>query len=191
MRKKILFLGYSSKKTKIIKHLKKKNFVYFHGQKNLSKKLVSIYDIVISFGYKKIIKKNILQSLSRPPINLHISYLPYNKGAHPNFWSFIENTPKGVSIHEIDEKIDNGKIIFRKKIAFKDNKKLTFKKAYLILFTELEKLFIKNSYTIINKRYRSFRPKIYGTFHNKKDLPKNFSSWNIEIKKYLTKYYNS
>ena len=51
-------------------------------------------------------------------INLHISYLPYNKGAHPNFWSWVKNTPKGVSIHLISEKIDAGDIIFQKKLIF-------------------------------------------------------------------------
>lgn len=45
-----------------------------------------------------------------------MSYLPYNKGTHPNYWSFIENTPKGVMIHEIDKGIDTGNIIVQKKI---------------------------------------------------------------------------
>jgi len=45
--------------------------------------------------------------------------LPYNKGSHPNFWSFIENSPKGVSIHEIDEGIDTGKLIASKKLLLK------------------------------------------------------------------------
>ena len=51
-------------------------------------------------------------------INLHISYLPYNKGAHPNFWSFADNTPSGVTIHEVNENLDSGNIIFQKKIEF-------------------------------------------------------------------------
>ncbi|MCL0081308.1 hypothetical protein M1N64_03665 [Peptococcaceae bacterium] len=41
-------------------------------------------------------------------INLHISFLPWNRGADPNFWSFIENAPVGVSIHYLDEGIDTG-----------------------------------------------------------------------------------
>ena len=62
-------------------------------------------------------------------INLHISYLPYNRGAHPNFWSFVENTPSGVSIHQVDSGIDTGKIVIQKQINFnllKNKKKLTF-----------------------------------------------------------------
>ena len=84
-----------------------KNFLTFRDAKS--------YDLIISFGYNKILKKNILEKISRPPINLHISYLPYNRGAYPNFWSFIKETPKGVSIHEINEGIDKGGIIARKK----------------------------------------------------------------------------
>jgi methionyl-tRNA formyltransferase len=45
-----------------------------------------------------------------------LSYLPFNRGAHPNFWSFIEKTQAGVSIHKINKGIDTGNIILRKKI---------------------------------------------------------------------------
>ena len=48
------------------------------------------YDLIISFGYKHIIKKEVISNSNIPIINLHISYLPWNKGAHLNFWSFNE-----------------------------------------------------------------------------------------------------
>ena len=48
-------------------------------------------------------------------INLHLSYLPFNRGKNPNVWSIIESTPCGATIHKIDEKIDTGKIYVRKK----------------------------------------------------------------------------
>ena len=47
-------------------------------------------------------------------INLHISYLPYNRGSYPNYWSFKENTPNGVSIHHIDDGIDTGPVLVQK-----------------------------------------------------------------------------
>ena len=88
-------------------------------KKNLTKKILNKnFDVIISFGYRKIIKK-FLQSLKRPIINLHVSYFNFNRGSHPNFWSFIEGTPKGVSIHEINEIIDSGNLILRKKNIFK------------------------------------------------------------------------
>ena len=46
-------------------------------------------------------------------INLHISILPWNKGADPNFWSWFDETPKGVSAHLITDDIDAGPVIGR------------------------------------------------------------------------------
>ena len=108
MTKYIYFLGYSKKKTRLINFLENKKdikLVHLHN-KDLSSKNAITADLIISFGYKKIIKKKILEFVKRPIINLHISFLPYNRGSHPNYWSFINNTPKGVTIHEIDHEID-------------------------------------------------------------------------------------
>lgn len=185
--KKILFLGYTSKKTKLISILKKKYKVKEFGQKKLNKKAANSYDIIISFGYRKIISEKILASLYRPPINLHMSYLPFNRGAHPNYWSFVEGGPIGISIHEINKKIDGGKIIIRKKIKIKLDKKLTFKKSYEILKKEIENLFLKNYNSILKRNYNLKKYKSKGSFHLKKDLPENLKSWNEKILNYLHK----
>ena len=188
MKKKIIFLGYNKKKTKIIDFLRKKKYrVILGGNKKLNIKFLSNSDLILSFGYNKIISKKILSKLPKPPINLHISYLPYNKGSHPNYWSFVENTPSGVSIHEVDEGIDTGKIIYRKKITFKKKHKLTFQKAYNILIKEIEKLFFKNYKFLINNTYKTKTVRSKGTYHKKNELPKNIKSWNIKIIEYLKK----
>jgi methionyl-tRNA formyltransferase len=191
---KILFLGYKSKDTKIIKFLKKKNFlVKEHGQKFLYYKNSIDTDAIISFGYRKIIKSSLIKKINRPIINLHMSYLPYNRGSHPNFWSFIDKTPSGVSIHEIDTGIDTGKIIFQKKINFKLNRLLTFEDTYNKLFIELENLFIKKWKLILEGKYKTKKNYFLeqGTFHKKKDLPKNIYSWKISIYDYLKNYNKS
>ena len=104
MYKYIYFLGYSKKKTRLISFLKKKKKIKLVQlfNKDLSLKNAARADLIISFGYKKIINQNILNIVKRPIINLHISYLPYNRGKYPNYWSFVNKTPKGVTIHEID-----------------------------------------------------------------------------------------
>ena len=184
--KRICFLGYSKKNTKLISYLRKKKFkVTEYNNKLLTKKISHKYDLIISFGYKKIIKKNVLDNLKRPIVNLHISYLPFNRGSHPNYWSFVENTPKGVSIHEIDEQIDSPNIILRKKIFFKKSKKLTFSGTYKILIKNIENLSIKNFDSIIKKKYKIKKLNLKGTLHYKKDLPKDFKNWNLEIDEYL------
>jgi len=185
-----LFLGYGSKKTKIIKFVKKKGIKVKHLNRKIYLKDIKNIDLVISFGYQKIIKKKILKKLSRPPINLHMSYLPFNRGSHPNFWSFIKNSPKGVTIHEINQGIDTGKIIFRKKFILNPRIKKfsTFKKTYNFLFKELESLFITKFNKISDNKYRVFKQHKKYTFHYLSELPKNLTNWNtciIKFKKIL------
>ena len=190
MIKNICFLGYSKNETKLISFLKKKKYVkliHLHN-KNLTLKEASKADLIISFGYKKIIKKKILKIVKRPIVNLHISYLPFNRGSHPNYWSFVKKTPKGVTIHEIDEKIDQGKIIKRKKINFNklvNSKNLTFQNTYIILKKEIEDLFINNFNMILRYKYKTFKARGKGSYYKKADLPKNFKNWNSKINQYL------
>ena len=47
--------------------------------------------------------------------NFHPSLLPRNKGKYPPFWAFYrKETNQGVTCHEINEKIDDGQIVFQK-----------------------------------------------------------------------------
>ncbi len=189
MKKKIIFLGYSLTQTNLIKFLRsKKNIVRIYRNRNLNRKIIEKADLIISFGYRKIIKSSHLKFPKRPIINLHISYLPYNRGSHPNFWSFVEKTIKGVTIHEIDSKIDNGPIILRKKVIFKNKKDLTFTETHKILIKTIEKLFIQNYDQIISGNYSRKKINFKGTFHKASQLPKNIKSWNVKIFDYLKNY---
>jgi methionyl-tRNA formyltransferase len=182
-----LFLGYSEKKTCLIKFLKNRGLNVKNKSRHLNKSDLLNNDIYFSFGYKQILPKNILKFAKRPIINLHMSYLPYNRGAHPNFWSFVNKTPSGVSIHEIDGGIDSGPIIYQKKFKFdyKRNKNLTFKFTYNSLFKELEKLFKKKINFLISQKYMSKKQKKIYPLNKKKDLPNNLKSWNIKIYNYI------
>ena len=93
MKKKILFLGYDKNQTSLIRFLRKRKYLVTENKQKIIKyNKIKNYNLIISFGYNKIIKQNILKKLHRPIINLHISYLPYNRGSNPNFWSFINNS---------------------------------------------------------------------------------------------------
>lgn len=128
-------------------------------------KLNSI-DFIISYGYRKIIKSDIISFMGESIINLHISYLPFNRGSHPNLWCHIENTQCGVSIHIIDEGIDTGKILLRRKI-FLNFKEHTFRSSYEILKKEIENLFDQNWKDIRTNKIKGFYPKEKGTYHNR------------------------
>ena len=122
----IIFLG--SKKTKqieIIKFLRDDGNTVFRTSKRIDSINIESYDFLISFGYRYIIRENILKYFGSKAINLHISFLPWNRGADPNFWSILEGTPKGVSIHIIDKGIDTGDIIAQENIVFEENDTLS------------------------------------------------------------------
>lgn len=75
---------------------------------------------VVSFGYRKIIPKHIIEQYRGRIINIHMSMLPWNRGAHPNFWAWFDDTPHGVSIHRISEDLDKGEILAQRKVSYLD-----------------------------------------------------------------------
>ena len=96
-------------------------------------------DIIVSYGCKHIIKKKLIDRFRNRIINLHISFLPYNRGADPNLWSFLEDTPKGVTIHLIDEGIDTGNILIQREVAMSPTD--TLRTSYARLSESIEELF--------------------------------------------------
>lgn len=160
------------------------------------------YDLLISYGYRYIIKKNVIESFNNRIINLHISLLPWNKGADPNIWSFLEDTPKGVTIHLIDEGIDTGPVLYQREIAF-DDKNETLATSYNKLNRLIQGLF-KEKWPEIETLEFSTRPQEgEGTIHFIKDMEKikflvQEKGWDtpvVELKnnynKYLDSYENS
>jgi methionyl-tRNA formyltransferase len=98
-------------------------------------------DWIVSYGYRHIIRKPVLSAFERRIINLHISFLPWNRGSDPNFWSWVDDTPKGVTIHLMDEGIDTGNIIAQEKTAFGPEE--TLSSSYDKLRHHLEDLFAR------------------------------------------------
>ena len=180
-RKKILFLGYDQNETIIIENLIKNNCEVWHTKEKILKPFDK-FDFVISYGYRYLLKNEIIDTLKIPIINLHISYLPWNRGAHPNFWSFYDKSISGVTIHLIDEGVDTGPILFQKIIDFSESEN-TFRKTYKRLHDEIEKLFLDNMEKIILKNYETYPQKGLGTFHLKTDLPNSFRGWDTIIDK--------
>ena len=190
---KVLFLGYEEKQNSLISGLRKnKKLIIDHKNEIISLDQVKKYDLVVCYGYRFKITKDIVENY-KEIFNLHISYLPFNRGAHPNFWSFIKNTPSGISIHKVDNGFDTGNIIFQKLIDFdlKNNKKtLTFNNTYKKLISEIEKLFLKNFEKLLNKDYKEQKQLDNGSFHKVKDLPINLKSWDQNIYDTIKEYNN-
>ncbi len=100
-------------------------------------------------------------------INLHISYLPWNRGADPNLWSFLDNAPKGVTTHYIDAGLDTGRILIQEEISFRYND--TPRTSYERLAAAIEILFRKSWPRIREGKAQSFPQPQGGSSHRLKD----------------------
>ena len=181
----VCFLGFDRDQTQLVEAVENRG-CHVH---EVSQKVDSLseYDVVVSFGYRHILSAELLQTLKRPALNLHISYLPFNRGAHPNFWAWIEGTPHGVTIHEIDDGIDTGPICFQQKVQFRNADK-TFSQTYLRLIREIEALFIDNIDDLLNGTYQARPQSGTGTYHNTRDLPEWMENWDITIEEARRQY---
>jgi methionyl-tRNA formyltransferase len=178
--KRVLFLGSGDYQSRIIKELESKSCVVIQTDEKIFEIDKSI-DLVISFGYRFIVDEHVILSSNIPMLNLHISLLPWNRGAHPVFWSFWDNTQSGVSIHIIDKGIDTGPILFQRPV-FIDASKESFASAYNKLNLELVDLFIENITSILTEKLEGKPQHGKSTFHFKRNLPSDFSGWNSNIK---------
>ena len=182
-------MGYDSSKTKIIDSIRKLGVRVIHqDKKEIEESKFESVDLVISFGYRHLLSETIVEKYS-PIINLHVSYLPFNRGSFANFWSFYDETQSGVSIHLIDKGIDTGDILYQKKIDF-DPKKMTFRETYNILLEQIEKLFLDNISQILSLKYPLIKQSHKGTYHHSKDFPSEFRGWDENIDKEINRLKN-
>ncbi len=103
-------------------------------------------DIIILAWWPYIIKGQLLDIPQMGWLNFHPAYLPYCRGKDPNFWAIRNGESYGVTLHFIDQRIDNGDIAFQKRIdiSWEDTGKSIYEKA----LTEIVNLF-KDNYTRI------------------------------------------
>ncbi len=164
----ILVLG--PKPSKIGKYLSKRGYSILEYDDPVDEFLLQKENIgfAISFRYRHIIKPEIIKYLEGNIINLHISYLPWNRGSDPNLWSFLENTPKGVTIHYVDSGVDTGDIIVQKEIMFAESE-MTLSTTYEILDNNIFQLFKDEWRQIIHGKAPRSRQNGIGSYHNSRD----------------------
>ena len=160
---KILYLG--PDRPRLMNHLESLNdsVIRLETPVNTATAEVLWADWLISYGYRHIIRKSVLDAFQRRAINLHISYLPYNRGSDPNLWSFLEDTPKGVSIHYLAPEVDAGEVIIQRlvRMSIED----TLKTSYDKLNAAMEGLFLEHWSRIRVGSCNSFPQPKGGTVH--------------------------
>ena len=126
-------------------------------------------EIVISYNYSHIVKEDVIDLLGDKIINMHCSLLPWNKGASPNIWSFIDDTPKGVTIHLLEKGLDTGKILLQEEVTFDEDIE-TLASSYNKLQETIVDLLVANLEDIMDGNIIPTEQKGEGSYHRTADL---------------------
>ena len=92
-----------------------------NSKKSLQKLRSYNPDLLISIAGNQIFKKELIELAPKGCLNLHTALLPKYRGLMPSFW-VLKNDEEytGVSVFFVDEGIDSGPIIVRRKIEIGD-----------------------------------------------------------------------
>lgn len=120
-------------------------------------------DWIVCYGYRHIIREPQLTQYKNKIINLHIGLLPWNRGSNPNFWSWFDGTPQGVTIHYVDAGLDTGDIIAQEQVIFPPN--VTLATSYLHLQETIERLFEKTWPDLKDGKLEPTKQPLGGTGH--------------------------
>ncbi len=126
-------------------------------------------EYIVSYNYRHLVPEDVLEFMEGKAVNLHVSLLPYNRGSSPNFFSFLYDTPKGVTIHEMTAGLDKGRILCQKELFF-DEEKETFASSYTKLQQAIMELFKENWDAIRAGACAGFLPQNKGSYHTMKEL---------------------
>jgi methionyl-tRNA formyltransferase len=126
-------------------------------------------NIVLLAWWPLILKQEFLALGQDVTLNLHPSLLPYARGKDPNFWSIVEESPFGVSIHYVIPEIDAGDVAYQREIAYswEDTGETLYQKA-----AETMVALFRDSYSRIINFDIPRHPQAHasGTFHKRKEL---------------------
>jgi methionyl-tRNA formyltransferase len=126
-------------------------------------------DLILLAWWPYILKEEVIQIPRIGCLNFHPSYLPHNRGKHYNFWTLVEDSPFGVTLHFVDKGVDSGDIAFQSRIekTWEDTGETLYQKAQ----SEIVKLF-KEKYSAIKSGNIPRRPQDLnqGSFHQGAEL---------------------
>jgi len=109
----------NKKNSKALRFFKENNIKTFtiDNHSNLEEILSSIeHKLIVLVGYMKLLPKNIV--VKYKIVNLHPSLLPEHKGINAFENSFISKTGMGITLHWVNEGLDEGEIIFQEKLNY-------------------------------------------------------------------------
>jgi methionyl-tRNA formyltransferase len=130
-------------------------------------------DLIFLVWWPYIIKKEIIEIPRIGCINTHYSCLPYNRGKNGNFWTFIEGTPFGATLHFVNEGVDAGDIAFQIVIekTWEDTGGTLYEKVKVAIVDLFINNFERMKTGCIPRRDQNLLCDIIqGSYHNSKEL---------------------
>lgn len=128
--------------------------------------VIKNYDLGFSLHCKQLWPVELVNSMKC--INVHPGYNPFNRGWYPQVFSILNKKPIGATIHEMDEKLDNGAIIAQEivKVDPSDTSLSLYEKIQNVEIKLLREYLLK----ILCNNYKVRIPEIEGNLNLKKDF---------------------
>jgi len=184
--KKIIFIGNRKSKWSFISYeVLQKNYDVTWIDETPDLLPLDGFDLGVSVAYPKLIPKSVLDNLNYTFINLHASLLPDLKGHAPVNWAILmDKEYTGITIHIIDEIMDNGPILFqdKTKIEKDDTISTLMDKIYSLIIDNLNQVvtdYLDGKITLIKQNPSG--DEFYGWRRYEIDSKINFNSTQKEI----------
>lgn len=144
-----------------------------------AKTIADGFDLIVSYHCRQLFPKEIVSKVRC--VNIHPGFNPHNKGWYPGVFSIANGLPAGATIHEIDEKIDNGPIIAQKQIEIlpEDTSGTVYPKIIQAEYDLLDEWFMP----MITGEYNTFLPSEKGNLNYKKDY---YALQELELEEKMT-----
>lgn len=128
--------------------------------------IITKYLLVLSIHCKQFFPAELVNSVRC--VNVHPGLNPYNRGWFPQVFSIVNGLKAGVTIHEMDEKLDHGPVIVQKEYRLEPWD--TSGTAYRNLMKMERELILEYFTAIREESYRAVTPHSEGNTNYKKDF---------------------
>lgn len=79
-------------------------------------------DIIYSVQHHELLKASHIKKAHKIAVNLHLAPLPEYRGCNQFSFAIMDKAPEfGVTVHEIDTRIDHGAVLFEKRFPVREN----------------------------------------------------------------------
>jgi methionyl-tRNA formyltransferase len=134
------------------------------------------FDLILSIQHSEILPSSFLKKAKRASINLHLAPLPKYRGCNQFSFAILnQETSFAVSLHEMNERVDAGKVIFEKTFSIPENifvedfVKLANSQGHSLFCEKLEELL---TYKAAEDSGREPELKAEGYFYKRSDIEK-------------------